>query len=459
MPNMILSNITDEFLRAICEITNQKISPDTIQKVKFSLLDYIGVTFGGSSITREKIVRLKNLLDSKDSDSLVIGQNFKASLQNAIFFNGINSHILELDDGCRYGVTHPGGPLFSALLPIAFKYKIGWDKFVLAVLTGYETILRMSTAIQPDHYNHGYHPTATCTPLGISVGICVMLDLPYETIKDAFSYACISAGGSLKAIEDTSKMKAINAARAAELGFISFCVAKAGFSGPVDVLSGNTGFLKIMSSTYNPRILIRKQNDSLWIHRVYCKLYASCRHTHGAIEGILKIRNLINADIPDIQKIEIRIYKGVKGKHDIFDIYGEESAKMSIPYSAAAAYVYGNANDEIFKLSCIENPLVKHLIGITTIIEDEYITSLLPNKRATETTIVLRDQKKYTEFVEYPIGEPENPVEYKNLKQKFMYLMEKSGKSQKYADNIISNIFNDSPDLEKLHDILNKCDL
>lgn len=452
---MINNSITDKFLEGILTIRNQEFSEDTIQKVKLSLLDYIGVTLGGSQITHEKISKLKVLIGDNINDTLVIGESFKDSLQNAIFFNGINSHALELDDGSRYGVTHPGGPLFSALIPIAFKYNVDWNDFFLGVVTGYETILRISSAIQPSHYNRGYHPTATCTPLGVAIAICVMLNLPYHIIKNAFSYSCIAAGGSLKAIENTSQMKVINAARASELGYISFCVAQAGFTGPEDVLSGNTGFLNVMATSYNPDILFRKENEYLWIHRVYSKLYASCRHTHGAIEGILKLRSLIDVNVYDIHKIIIKIYKGIKGKHDIFDIYGEESAKMSIPYSMAAAYVYGNANDDVFKLSCINNPLVKYLIGITEIIEDEYITSLLPDKRATEVTIYLKDKRQYTQFIEYPIGEPENPVDYENLTQKFIYLVIKSGESKEYAEKIISSIFNEYPDLKDIYNILN----
>lgn len=456
MLEMTQDNITDRFLNGIIAIVNETHSEDVIKKVKFSFLDYIGVVLAGSSMTYEKLNKLRLLLDDKNSESSVLGEPFSLSLQNAVFFNGINSHILELDDGCRYGVTHPGGPLFSALLPVAFKYNVEWDRFVAGVLTGYETILRISTAIQPHHYNRGYHPTATCTPLGIAVGICVMLNLKYSTLKDAFSCACISAGGSLKAIENTSKIKAINAARAAELGLISYCVAEAGFSGPEDVLEGKTGFLNIMSSSYNPDILIRGNSDPLWISRVYCKLYASCRHTHGAIEGILRLRDYIGEDINEIEKIEINIYKGIKGKHDIFEIYGEESAKMSIPYSVAAALLYGSANDEVFKQSCIDNSMIHYLMGITTINEDESLTALLPNKRATDTIIYLKDGRKLNQYIEYPIGEPENPVEYEDLKKKFLYLIKKSGESREYGEEIISAIFTSKPDLINLSKILNK---
>lgn len=445
---------TDRFLIGILAIIKEKPSSEIIQKAKSCLLDYIGVTLAGTTVTYEKLDRLRIYLGDQGADGYAIGMNSEVSLQTSIFLNGINSHVLELDDGSRYGVTHPGGPLFSALIPIAFKYNIEWNDFLMGILTGYETILRLSTSIQPGHYNKGFHPTATCTPPGIAVGICVMLGLSYRTLKDAFSYACISAGGSLKAIENTSRMKALNAARAAELGFTSYCVARAGFTGPEDVLSGSAGFPNIMSSTYKEEVLFRQETDPLWIQRVYCKLYASCRHTHGAIEGILKLKEDFDLGIDDIEKIEIRIYKGIKGKHDIFQIYGEESAKMSIPYSVAATFLYGNANDEVFKPDYIENPSIDRLMNAISIIEDDHISSLLPNQRATETTVYLKDGKKHTRFIDYPIGEPENPVGYEDLKRKFSHLVERAGRPKEYAEEIISVIFRNAPDLKKLNKLL-----
>ena len=456
---MTENNLTDQFLSSILAISRKNLSANIIQHVKFSLIDYIGVTIGGSVLTHDKLKKLKNLYEDVSSEGLVIGGEIKASLKNSIFFNGINSHILELDDGSRYGVTHPGGPLFSALLPVAFRHNVGWESFAYGVVIGYETILRISTAIQPSHYNKGYHPTATCTPLGVAVGICAMLDLPFKVTKDAFSSACISAGGSLKAIENTSKQKVINAARGAELGFTSYCVAQAGFSGPNDVLSGVTGFLSIMASEYNPEILIRKENDPLWIGRVYRKLYASCRHTHGAIEGALRIKANYNISPEQIAKITIKIYKGIRGKHDIYKIFGEESAKMSIPYSTSAALVFGNANNESFDANHITNPLINNLISKTVIEEDAYISSLLPNKRATEICILTTDNKAHTAFVEYPIGEPENPLQFDDLIQKYRNLVKKSNTPKVCSEEIISCIMMPCPDMPKLYNLLNNCEI
>ena len=177
-------------------------------------------------------------------------------MSDALFINGLSAHFLELDDGIRYGVIHPSAPLFSALIPVAIKYHINWFDFLRGAVCGYETSIRIANAIQPYHYKAGYHPTATCCTLGVAVGIAIMLGFEDQLVKDAFSAACISACGSLKVLEDVSQLKPYNSAKAALNGYMSVIMAKVGFAGPSEPLDGDTGFLKMMASSYNKERLL-----------------------------------------------------------------------------------------------------------------------------------------------------------------------------------------------------------
>ena len=37
-------------------------------------------------------------------------------LETAALINGLNSHVAEMDDGVRFGMIHPGAPLFSSFI-------------------------------------------------------------------------------------------------------------------------------------------------------------------------------------------------------------------------------------------------------------------------------------------------------------------------------------------------------
>lgn len=450
---LMTDNLTNSFLKGILAIQEEDIRK-ALEKVKLSFIDYIGVTFLGEVLQKENINKLAKLLNSSGKDGLLIGSGINTNIQFSILANGMNSHYLELDDGCRFGVTHPGAPLFSALIPVAKKYKVKWEDFIRGVIVGYETIIRISSSMQPSHYRKGYHPTATCAPLGISMGLGSMLKLDFEIIKDAFSCACISAGGSLKAIENTSKLKVFNAGKASELGFISFAMALCGYKGPIDVLSGSTGFLKIMSE--NPEIGLLKKcfEDVPFINKTYCKLYPSCRHTHGAIEGILNLKEKESICIEQVERIIVKIYKGVKGKHDIYDIVSEESAKMSIPYSCAVALALGSIKVDFFHTPYIYDKSILSLKNKVEIIEDERLSSLLPIQRSTEVTIEMKDGSTLSNLVKHPKGEPENPVSEDEVIDKFKYLSLKANKSESTTNTIVEEILTGKNDMTNLFTLI-----
>lgn len=411
-------NISDQLIDLVCRIKYEDISNAALAKLKVCLTDTLGVTLAGAKDLNGKETGLLQLLDDGSQVISPIGMLQKTSLANAILINGLSSHFLELDDGVRYGVIHPSAPLFSALIPIAAVKGVSWEQFVLGAICGYETSIRLASAMQPSHYSRGYHPTATCCTLGVAVGIAVMLGYSKDEIKDAFSAACISAAGSLKVLEDVSELKPYNCAKASLMGFYASMMAKAGFKGPKDPLSGDTGFLKMMSDNSDEDRLL-KWDGTFAIEKVYLKPYASCRHTHPEIEAAFTIRQQEGFDAEKISSIKVTTYKGVIGKHDFNTVYGESSARMSIPYSLAVALCTGKAGIEEFTDKYIQDSLVQKLTKIAVIEGDEELSRLVPDKRVAIVTVQQTDGKTFVNRVEYPKGEPENPLSEDELFAKF----------------------------------------
>ena len=282
-------NYTDLFIDYICSIHYEEIPFNALRKLRDCLADTIGVMIGGAADLRKKDLHLLHLIDDGSECIHPIGMNKKTSLANTILVNGLNAHFLELDDGIRYGVIHPSAPLFSALIPIAIVKKVSWESFSLGAICGYETSIRLASAMQPSHYSSGFHPTATCCTIGVAVGIAIMLNYNKQEIKDSFSAAAVSAYGTLKVLENVSQLKPYNCGRAALMGYYAAMIAKAGFCGPEDVLSGETGFFNMMCKHVDRNKLLGK--DRLFaIEKIYLKPYASCRHTHPEIEAAFIIR-------------------------------------------------------------------------------------------------------------------------------------------------------------------------
>ena len=147
-------------------------------------------------------------------------------------------------------------------------------------------------------------------------------------------------------------------------------------------------------------------------------MYASCRHSHSAVEAAIKLHDNINVD--QIERVVVKTYKlGVNG-HDHTDICGIASAKLSTPYAVSAALIYGRADLSVFE------PLDERIVELAKmieVIEDPTLTIESPQKRIAIVTVRTKDGTEKTVRVDYAKGDPENPVTVEELKEKKRLLL------------------------------------
>lgn len=443
-------NLTDTFLQNIFALRNQSFSSDIERLVRTYLVDTIGIALAGAKDLSDKENTWISLVSDGAGSVRPLGLRQTVSVSDAIFLNGLSSHFLELDDGVRYGVIHPSAPLFSALIPLAIANKVSWTDFVKGAICGYEVSIRLAAAMQPSHYSRGYHPTATCCASGVAVGVAVMMGWEDRIVKDAFSAACISAAGTLKVLEDVSQLKPFNCANAARNGYTAAIMAKAGFCGPTDVLAGDTGFLKMMSDKYDEDILAGKR-DFLYLEKIYQKPYASCRHTHPEIEACFRLRKDERFDLKGIDRIKVTTYKGVIGKHDFKDIHGESSARMSIPYSVAIALTTGKAGIAEFAEPYVSEKAILALTQKVDVVPSEELSKLVPDKRVAIVEVIMENGFVLSDRVEFPKGEPENPLTLEENLTKFLSMTDHAGLSNEKAMSIYDELtISSNPDYSKL---------
>ena len=121
------------------------------------------------------------------------------------------------------------------------------------------------------------------------------------------------------------------------------------------------------------------------------------------------MKDRYNIDPASISSILIETYgMAIKG-HDHKEIKGIQSAKMSIPFSVALALKTGGAGLGDYNERNLADEEIHRLMGLVCIVEDPEISSWLPGKRAARVTIVSGDHS-FTTCIEYPKGEPENPI-------------------------------------------------
>lgn len=444
-------NKTKKFLNSIQEINKDNISCTVFNRAKQSLLDYIAVTAAGAKFQEGKLSNYFSFLTPEKGNFSLIGTDLQLTLKEAVFLNGLNAHALDFDDGTNSGIIHLGSPVFSLLLPLAERYDTSLDKLLRAAVMGYETSYTMAVSIQPGHKALGYHATGTCGVLGAAVSASYMLDFSEEERFNAFATACVSASGMLKVLDDGSELKPYNVAKSALLALTSLQMAKAGFKGHPDPLGGNRGFFKMMTGKEEVEMKPVLLNGTYAVQKTYTKPYASCRYTHPSIEAAIDIRNKYGLQACNIERIMIKTYSLAVSGHDHTEIPGTYSAKMSIPFSVAVGIIYGKAGLQEFSEENVCDEVVLELTKRVQVVADEEISAVFPDVQAAIVDIVTKQGEIYSKRVDFPKGEPENPLNVQEFRDRYDGLMQYAEIDSKVGSTVFDMVYADDV---KVKDIL-----
>lgn len=440
-------NKTVEFLRAVDGI---KIVPETVlERVRQSFLDFLAVTSAGTGFQKEKIEKYMDFMEPEAGSYLLIGLNQKVVLKDAVFLNGLNSHALDFDDGTNSGIIHLGSPIFSLLLPLAQRYDVTLEDMLKAAVIGYETSYTMAVSIQPGHKALGYHATGTCGVLGAAIAASYMLNFTEEERFHAFATACVSATGMLKVLDDGSELKPYNVAKTALLALTSIQMAKAGFKGHSDPLGGERGYFKMMTGKEDIELKPVLLNGTYAIQKSYTKPYASCRYTHPSVEAAIHLRNQYGLQAEDVERIEIKTYSLAVVGHDHTEIPGIYSAKMSIPYSTAVGFIFGKAGLQEFSEKIVQDKTVLALTKKIHVVSEDILSDAFPGIQAAIVEIKTKDGI-FSERVNYPKGEPENPLSDEEFRNRYNELMKYAGIDCSISDEIFDTVYQDGKTVKEI---------
>ena len=384
-------NVSQSFFAEIDKIAKREVSAEVMERARRSLLDYLAVTCAGAAFQKEKLNRYFDFSQPEKGDFKVIGTAKKLVLKEAVFINGLNAHA-SIED------------------------------LLKAAIVGYEASYTLAVSIQPKHKALGYHATGTCGTIGATLAAAYMLGFSEEERYQAFATACVSASGMLKVLDDGSELKPYNVAKTALLSLTSLQLAKSGFKGHADPLGGYRGFLKMMSGDENTEIKPTLLNGTYAIMKSYTKPYASCRYTHPPVEAAIHLRNQFGLKPEDVERMKVETYNLAVSGHDHTDIKGAYSAKMSTPYSVAVALSYGKAGLQEFGEEVLENEVIKALTKKVQVVADEEMSRIFPDKQSAVLTIQTSDNT-YSERVDFPKGEPENPMTETEFRERYEALM------------------------------------
>ncbi len=424
------------------------LPPEVVRKAKHCLMDTLGAALAGSTTPEARIAkRLAEKLGQKKETTLFTARG-KVGVLEAALANGIMSHALELDDGNRYAQGHPGVGVIPAVLALGEKEKVRGKDLIPPIVAGYEVFGRVGAGCNPSHFNRGFHTTGTCGTFGAAAACGRLLKLSDSRMVSALGIAGSQAAGLFAFMADGTMTKTLHAGKAAQNGILSAYLAKEGFTGPAYVLEDKRGFYKAFADSCNPERVVQGLGEKYEIMNTYVKFHASCRHSHPAVDAILETLARTPVKVGEIEKVNVHTYTIAAKLIDGKKVSTPISGKMSLPYAAAVAILYGKVGLGEFKPGVLGDESVRALMEKIDVYADPELDRFVPDHRGARAEFILKDGRKLNSEIMDAKGEPENPGAASDIYDKFRMLAGTVLKQDR-VDKLLEKI----DGLEKLKDV------
>lgn len=424
-------NITYELSKRTSNFEIKDLSNEQLKDLKYKILDWFGCAIGGVSKESGKKI-INSFRGQGDKNASVIGLKDKIYYPYAAYANGMIGHILELDDVHKSSISHPGATAIPPALAVAEAFNSKTEDFLMGVVAGYETIIRLGEILNPSHYET-WHTTGTCGAFASAAASARVRRFDVDDTNTVLNMVSTMASGLTSVFGTDTKLATVG--NACHSGLMSSILVENGLSATIDVFAITNGYAEA-TSRENKFDLILKDTDKFMIDTAAYKIHASCGHTHSAIDGLMSILQEEDIDKDQISRVEVRTYdKAVELTGD-FNKESEQKAKFSLPYCIACVLGFGKVTLNEFTDDILNSDIIMSLANKVQVYNDEEANELYPNIRMAKVKVYVGD-RTYERTIDLPFGKPGG----KFIKDKFMSLATMSI-SERNAEKVIDYIMN-----------------
>src|SRR6059058_4994614 len=348
------------------------IPSDVVHLGKRSVLDGLGLALAGAASEGAHIMRryLASLGISADEGSTVIGTALRVPARFAAFANGLAVHADDYDDTQLavakdrvYGLlTHPTAPALPPALALAERGRRSGADFMLAYQVGVEVECKVAEAIDPRHYQHGFHSTATCGSIGAAAGAAKLLGLDRDATRRALSIGATQAGGLRENFGTMTKP--FHAGRAAENGVVAAEIAALGFTASPNGLEADRGFFRAAGGGFSPEMIAAKLGHPWTFHfpGVSIKPHPSGSLTHPGMSVMLDLIERHDLRPERVKRVAVGTNHNMPNALIHHRPRNELQAKFSMEFCMAILLIERKAGLEQFTDAVVNRPDVQALL-------------------------------------------------------------------------------------------------
>jgi 2-methylcitrate dehydratase PrpD len=312
-----IKGATDALTTFIETARLESMPPNVVAQGKRCLVDGFGVILAGSTTSGSKIVRDYVTASASRSEATVLGaKGLTTTAAFAALANGASGHAMDYDDtqlsttpDRTYGLLmHPTLPPLVAALAVGEQVGATGAAFLEAFLVGFEVECKIAEAIDPDHYNRGFHSSGTIGTFGAAAASAKLMKLNAQQTRHMLTIASSLSSGIR--VNFGSMTKPLHVGRAGENGVFAAGIASHGFTGGDDGMDGQWGFFQVFGGGADLDRLIPVMGKPYTIvdPGVSVKPYPCGVLSHPSIDAMLKL--VLDHDVKPEQVKAVRLRAG-----------------------------------------------------------------------------------------------------------------------------------------------------
>lgn len=419
--------VTQEIASYVAGTRYRDIPIDVIQLARGFILDGLGVALAGSTDECARIVQRQIRQMGGSAECSVLGTSVLAPAAKAALANGVAGHAMDYDDTqlstskeAVYGLlTHPTTPVLAAVLTLGQKERITGAEFLLAYVLGVEVECRIADAINPRHYQSGFHSTATMGGLGAAVAAGKILRLKEPQLLATLGIAASMASGLRENFGTMTKP--LHAGRAAENGVTAALLARDGFTAAPNILEAARGFFNAMAGGYEDSKIRGCLGSPYFMKQpgISIKPYPSGSLSHPAQDLILDLVKEHDVKAENIERIEVGTNSNVPNALIYPMPKTALEGKFSIPFCMAIAVLERKAGIAQFQDRKVRGKKVVELMKRVTLYVDEELERLGYDQVRSRVRVKLKDGRVLEGRYDVARGHPAKPMSWAELTEKF----------------------------------------
>ena len=422
-----MSNVTLTMAEWAASTTYEDLPAEVVTEVKRYLMDSVGCALGGAQQHDVHIARkvLTEVAGSGDATVLVTGE--KMDPVSASLLNSLMIRVMDYNDiYWKQDPSHPSD-IIPAAMAAAERAGGSARDLILGIALAYEFEQRMCEASFPGVREIGWHH-ATLTAAVSPIVAGRMLGLNAEQIQHAIGISASRhcSTGSVTAGKLTMMKNTVDPL-ATQSGVLAALLAEQGYTGPEHVLDGKEGFSHVFDTEWKFNILTDGLGDSWRIMQCGMKFFPTEALTHAPISATLDL--VIDNDLAPDQVETVTIYSLARAADILadtskYDPRNKETADHSLPYVIAAAVADRQVTPLQFTDAKIMDSKIRAQLNKVKVIADPEIEAVFPELQRVRVVIKTTDGREFEKKLDYPKGDPRNPLTDAEIAGKFAALSE-----------------------------------